>query len=107
MVFRIESFVNNDGSKIEMLTPLNEDSSNEDGSNEDFIKFVGVAHMVSDYASTEVRFPISDADSIDEAFIEFEDSLNKFMDSVKDQMDKPEIIIPDNISISSPNILSD
>jgi len=101
MVFKIESFVNDEGSKIEKLTPLGDDD------NKDFVKFVGVAHMVSDYASTEVRFPINEASSIDDAFSVFEDSLNEFMESVKDQMDKPEIIVPDSSAISTPSIISE
>ncbi len=106
MIFKIDSFVNDAGSKIEKLTPMSSDDSKEVES-----QFVGVAHMVSDYATTEVRFPIEDAKSLDEAFDAFEDNLNKFMESLKEQMDeqanKPEIIVPSSSDVSAHTIISD
>ena len=105
MIYEISSFVDESGSKVERLTHYNPgdesiDSVSEDGAlKEDMIKFVGVAHMVSDYATTEVRFPIEGAKNLKDAFSMFEDDLNAFMESLKEQMaeqaNKPEIIVPD------------
>jgi hypothetical protein len=97
MLFKINSFVNEAGSKVEELVPIGEVSDNESVS-----KFVGVAQLVSDYASTEIRFPIEDAKSLDDAFDMFEINLNEFMDSMRKQMEeqanKPEIIVPSSIT---------
>jgi len=97
MIFEINSYVNGEGSKVEKLTPI--DSSEDDSVDSEVSQFVGVAHMVSDYATTEIRFPIEEAKSLDDAFSGFEENLNSFMESMKAQMAeqaaKPEIIIPD------------
>jgi|TARA_Y100000310_G_C20686189_1_gene819181 hypothetical protein len=96
MVFKINSFVNEAGSKVEELVPIEDN----DGSVE--VQFVGVAQLVSDYASTEIRFPIDEAKTLDDAFSMFEKNLNEFMDSMRKQMEeqanKPEIIVPDSIT---------
>ena len=97
MVFKINSFVNDSGSKIEELTPMGTEVADESGS-----QFVGVAQLVSEYASTEVRFPIEKAKSLDEAFGMFEEELNLFMDQMRKQMEeqanKPELIVPGSIT---------
>ena len=96
MVFKINSFVNEAGSKVEELVSIEDN----DGSVE--AQFVGVAQLVSDYASTEIRFPIDEAKTLDDAFSMFEKNLNEFMDSMRKQMEeqanKPEIIVPDSIA---------
>jgi len=99
MIFKINAFVNDEGSKIEQLIPMESKLSDEEHEKSGIAQFVGVAHMVSDYATTEVRFPIEGVKSLDEAFGLFEDSLNSFMEEMKAQMAeqaaKPEIIVPD------------
>tara|TARA_Y100000034_G_scaffold101366_1_gene125624 strand:+ start:15254 stop:15577 length:324 start_codon:yes stop_codon:yes gene_type:complete len=100
MIFEINAYVNDEGSKIEQLIPIESQEVNSDEEkNNNMSQFVGVAHMVSDYATTEVRFPIENVSSLKEAFAGFENSLNSFMEEMKSQMaeqsSKPEIIVPD------------
>tara|TARA_Y100000034_G_scaffold125315_1_gene174675 strand:- start:372 stop:692 length:321 start_codon:yes stop_codon:yes gene_type:complete len=97
MIYKISSFVNESGSKIEELVPI-ESGDSDDG----VAQFVGVAQLVSEYASTEVRFPIEKAKSLDEAFGMFSEELDEFMAQMRKQMEeqanKPELIVPDSIT---------
>jgi len=97
MHWKLETAVSNVGVKIEELKSAKEEFNLP-------TKYVGVAHMMSDYGISDVRFEIP-ASSIEEAFSKYDEYLKIFSDNMKKQMqekqNKPELIVPDkDISIS-------
>lgn len=96
MYWKLDTFVSNVGVKVEVLKSANESFNLP-------TKFVGVAHMMSEYGISDVRFEIP-AVSVEEAFEKYDEYLKIFSDNMKKQMEerqskieipKPELVVPE------------
>ncbi len=96
MYWKLDTFVSNAGVKVEVLKSANESFNLP-------TKFVGVAHMMSEYGISDVRFEIP-AVSVEEAFEKYDEYLKIFSDNMKKQMEerqskieipKPELVVPE------------
>lgn len=96
MYWKLDTFVSSTGVKVEVLKSAN-DSFNLPN------KFVGVAHMMSEYGISDVRFEIPSS-SVEEAFEKYDEYLKIFSDNMKKQMEerqsklevpKPELVVPE------------
>ena len=95
MYWKLDTFVSSSGVKVEVLKPASESFNLQN-------KFVGVAHMMSEYGISDVRFEIPAA-SIEEAFEKYDEYLKIFSDNMRKQMEerqskieipKPELVVP-------------
>ena len=91
MYWKLDTYVSSAGVKIEILVSAKEEFKLP-------TKFVGVAHMMSDYGISDVRFEIPVL-SIEEALEKYDEYLKIFSDNMRKKMEekhnKPEIIVPD------------
>lgn len=90
MYWKLDTYVSSAGVKIEILISAKEEFNLP-------TKFVGVAHMMSDYGISDVRFEIP-VTSIELALEKYEEYLKIFSDNMRKKMEekqnKPEIIVP-------------
>jgi len=96
MYWKLDTFVSNAGVKVEVLKSADESFNLP-------TKFVGVAHMMSEYGISDVRFEIP-AISVEGAFEKYDEYLKIFSDNMKKQMEerqskieipKPELVVPE------------
>lgn len=92
MYWKLETYVSNAGIKIEELNSAKESFNLPK-------KYVGVAHMMSDYGISDVRFEIP-ASNIEDALSKYDEYLKIFSENMKKQIqekqNKPELVVPDS-----------
>lgn len=77
MIRKLQSYVNNDGIKIEHIEPNSPDDVLQ-------FQYFGVAQMVTSFGQSEVRFVIP-ANTLNEAFEKYDEELKKFSEEMKKQ----------------------